>query len=76
MRTGKCDRRNEFELLFKGAHLFARLDYVEEAWRIVDLVLNAGGPIYECEKSAAGPREVQYTVSPTGGCQPLAWPGE
>src|SRR5579863_365629 len=29
------------------ATLFAREDYVEEAWRIVDPILKAGGPIYE-----------------------------
>ena len=49
------------------ATLFARQDYVEEAWRIVDPVLNAGSPIYEYEKGAWGPSEVQYTVSPAGG---------
>jgi glucose-6-phosphate 1-dehydrogenase len=49
------------------ATLFARQDYVEEAWRIVDPVLNAAGPIYEYEKGAWGPSEVQYTLSPTGG---------
>src|SRR5437867_12737788 len=31
------------------ATLFAREDYVEEAWRIVDPVLKAGTPIYEFE---------------------------
>src|SRR4029077_4530720 len=29
------------------ASLFAREDYVEEAWRIVDPVLKAGTPLYE-----------------------------
>ncbi len=33
------------------ATLFARQDYVEEAWRIVDPVLNAGTPVYEYEPS-------------------------
>ena len=31
------------------ATLFAREDYVEEAWRIVDPVLKAGTPVYEYE---------------------------
>jgi glucose-6-phosphate 1-dehydrogenase len=31
------------------ATLFARQDYVEEAWRIVDPVLSAGTPVYEYE---------------------------
>ncbi len=49
------------------ATLFAREDYVEEAWRIVDPVLKAGGSIYEYEKGAWGPREVDQRVSPPGG---------
>ncbi len=49
------------------ATLFAREDYVEEAWRIVDPVLKAGTPIYEYEKGAWGPSEVDQRVSPPGG---------
>jgi glucose-6-phosphate 1-dehydrogenase len=49
------------------ATLFARQDYVEEAWRIVDPVLKAGTPIYEYEKGAWGPSEVEQRVLPAGG---------
>jgi glucose-6-phosphate 1-dehydrogenase len=49
------------------ATLFAREDYVEEAWRIVDPVLKAGIPIYEYEKGAWGPSEVEQRVVPSGG---------
>jgi glucose-6-phosphate 1-dehydrogenase len=49
------------------ATLFAREDYVEEAWRIVDPVLKASTPIYEYEKGAWGPTEVDQRVSPAGG---------
>ncbi len=49
------------------ATLFAREDYVEEAWRIVDPVLKASTPIYEYEKGTWGPREVDQKVSPPGG---------
>jgi glucose-6-phosphate 1-dehydrogenase len=49
------------------ATLFAREDYVEEAWRIVDPVLKAGTPIYEYEKGAWGPGEVDQHVMPPGG---------
>jgi glucose-6-phosphate 1-dehydrogenase len=49
------------------ATLFAREDYVEEAWRIVDPVLEAGIPLYEYEPSSWGPREVDQKVSPVGG---------
>ena len=49
------------------ATLFAREDYVEEAWRIVDPVLNANTPIYEYDKGTWGPKEVDEKVSPPGG---------
>jgi len=49
------------------ATLFAREDYVEEAWRIVDSALNAGTPIYEYEKGTWGPKEVGQKVLPPGG---------
>jgi len=49
------------------ATLFAREDYVEEAWRIVDPVLKAGTRIYEYEKGAWGPAEVDQRVTPLGG---------
>jgi glucose-6-phosphate 1-dehydrogenase len=47
--------------------LFAREDYVEEAWRIVDPVLKAGTPIYAYDKGAWGPDEAGPRVSPPGG---------
>jgi glucose-6-phosphate 1-dehydrogenase len=47
--------------------LFARQDYVEEAWRIVDPALKADTPIYEYEIGAWGPSEVGDRVSPAGG---------
>ena len=37
------------------ATLFAREDYVEEAWRIVDPVLKADTPVYEYEPNTWGP---------------------
>ena len=49
--------------------LFAREDYVEEAWRIVDPVLKAGTPVYEYEPGTWGPREVDARVVPPGGWQ-------
>jgi glucose-6-phosphate 1-dehydrogenase len=49
------------------ASLFAREDYVEEAWRIVDPVLKAGTPVYDYERNSWGPREVDQKVSPAGG---------
>jgi glucose-6-phosphate 1-dehydrogenase len=53
--------------------LFAREDYVEEAWRIVDPILKAGTPVYEYEKGTWGPSEVDKIVLPAGGWQnPIA----
>src|SRR5499427_1727111 len=49
------------------ATLFAREDYVEEAWRIVDPVLKAGTPVYEYEPGTWGPNEVDQRVVPPGG---------
>jgi glucose-6-phosphate 1-dehydrogenase len=51
------------------ATLFAREDYVEEAWRIVDPVLKAGTPVYEYEPGTWGPKEVDEKVVPPGGWQ-------
>jgi glucose-6-phosphate 1-dehydrogenase len=48
------------------ATLFAREDYVEEAWRIVDPVLKAGTPVFEYSPKTWGPTEVE-TITPAGG---------
>lgn len=47
--------------------LFARQDYVEEAWRIVDPVLKTGTPVSEYEPGTWGPAEVAQRVAPPGG---------
>ena len=47
--------------------LFAREDYVEEAWRIVDPVLQAGTPVYEYEPGTWGPSEVDRRIAPADG---------
>jgi glucose-6-phosphate 1-dehydrogenase len=49
------------------ATLFARQDYVEEAWRIVDPALKAATPVYEYDPGAWGPKEVAGRVVPPGG---------
>jgi len=46
--------------------MFAREDYVEEAWRIVDSVLKVATPVYEYEPNTWGPSEVER-VLPLGG---------
>ncbi len=49
--------------------LFAREDYVEEAWRIVDPVLKAGTPVYAYAPGTWGPRQAGESVTPPGGWQ-------
>ena len=46
--------------------LFAREDYVEEAWRIIDPILKEDTPVYTYEPNTWGPREVER-VTPEGG---------
>jgi glucose-6-phosphate 1-dehydrogenase len=60
------------ELLSDAIHgisaRFARQDYVEEAWRIVDPVLGAATPVYEYEPGTWGPAEAAGgNVAPAGG---------
>ena len=45
---------------------FARQDYVEEAWRIVDPVLDDATPVFEYEPGSWGPAEASR-VAPAGG---------
>jgi glucose-6-phosphate 1-dehydrogenase len=47
--------------------LFAREDYVEEAWRIVDPALKSETPVYEYQPGSWGPAQVAQLVSPSGG---------
>jgi glucose-6-phosphate 1-dehydrogenase len=47
--------------------LFAREDYVEEAWRIVDPAIKAATPVYDYQPGTWGPTQVAQTVSPVGG---------
>ena len=51
------------------ATLFAREDYVEEAWRIVDPALKAGTPVYEYEPNTWGPAQIAEKVTPPDGWQ-------
>jgi len=58
-----------------GDHsLFAREDYVEEAWRIVDPVLRSPSELEEYEPGTWGPGEGTRRVSPRGGWQSPSCP--
>lgn len=43
---------------------FAREDYVEEAWRIVDPALKGDTPVHVYESGSWGPREADAIVAP------------
>jgi len=51
--------------------LFAREDYVEEAWRIVDPVLKAGTPVFEYDPGTWGPAEADRVAPPVGWRNPV-----
>ena len=55
------------DALAGDATLFARMDYVEEAWRIVDPVRTMDAPAYEYEPGTWGPTEGAQAVEPPGG---------
>jgi glucose-6-phosphate 1-dehydrogenase len=71
-RLPRADEMDAYERVLGDAMqgdatLFAREDYVEEAWRIVDPVLRAGTPVYQYEPGAWGPKEVDSRVRPSCG---------
>ncbi len=71
MKRGKVDDIDVYERVLSDAMagdatLFARQDYVEEAWRIVDPALKSGTPVFEYDPRTWAPQEVE-TVTPPGG---------
>lgn len=73
-RQPRADEMDAYERVLGDAMagdatLFAREDYVEEAWRIVDPVLKEDTPVYEYEPNTWGPSKVDEKVSPTEGWQ-------
>jgi hypothetical protein len=59
------------DAMARDATSFAREDYAEEAWRIVDPVLKAGTPLHEYEPKTWGPTEVESLTPPGGGSNPV-----
>jgi glucose-6-phosphate 1-dehydrogenase len=51
--------------------LFAREDYIEEAWRIVDPVLKGGTPLFPYEPATWGPNEADKIKPPGGWHDPV-----
>jgi len=73
-RLPRADEMDAYERVLGDAMegdatLFAREDYVEEAWRIVDPALKAGTSVYGYKPGTWGPKEVDAKVSPPGGWQ-------
>jgi glucose-6-phosphate 1-dehydrogenase len=60
------------EAMVGDTTLFARQDYVEEAWRIVDPVLNASSPPCLYEKGTWGPTACESIAPPGGWHNPAA----
>jgi glucose-6-phosphate 1-dehydrogenase len=78
-RAAGLNERDAYERVLSDAlagdrTLFAREDYVEEAWRIVDPVLKAGTPVYPYEPGTWGPKEVANVTPPGGWFEPVMVP--
>jgi glucose-6-phosphate 1-dehydrogenase len=56
-----------FDAMRGNAARFARQDYVEQAWRIVDPVLRAAVPVHEYEPGTWGPPEAGALMALDGG---------
>jgi glucose-6-phosphate 1-dehydrogenase len=54
--------------------IFARQDYVEEAWRIVDPVLKAATPVFPYAPHTWGPKEAEALTPPGGWVDPVVDP--
>jgi len=68
-RTGEMEayERVLTDAMAGDATLFARQDYVEEAWRIVDPVLKEETPVHVYAAHSWGPTEVAQDLVPPGG---------
>ena len=56
-----------FDALRGNSGRFARQDYVEEAWRIVDPILGDAASVYEYEPGTWGPPQASTLIVPDGG---------
>jgi glucose-6-phosphate 1-dehydrogenase len=70
--TSISDEKDAYERVLTDAMegdatLFARQDYVEEAWRIVDPVLKMDTPVHEYEPQSWGPEELDKKIAPHDG---------
>ena len=59
------------DAMIGDSSIFARQDYVEEAWRIVDPVLKEDTPVYTYEPHTWGPKEADAITPPGGWVEPI-----
>ena len=76
-RLARAGEMDAYERILSDAMVgdpthFAREDYVEEAWRIVDPILKASPPVREYEKGTWGPGEMEERVIPLDGWHDLS----
>ena len=70
-RHSGANERDAYERVLTDAmagdrSLFAREDYVEEAWRIVDPLLEAGTPVHPYASGTRGPAATERLAPPGG----------
>jgi glucose-6-phosphate 1-dehydrogenase len=56
-----------FDALRGNSARFARQDYVEEAWRIVDPILRGAAPVHAYERGTWGPPQADALIASDGG---------
>ena len=74
-RPADADEEEAYERVLTDAMngdqtMFARQDYVEEAWRIVDPILDDATPVYAYDPGTWGPKEVERVTPPGGWVNP------
>jgi glucose-6-phosphate 1-dehydrogenase len=80
-RHARPELMEPYELVLTDAmagdeSIFARQDYVEEAWRIVDPVLKAVTPVFSYEPHTWGPKEADALAPPGGWRAPVLDAGD
>jgi glucose-6-phosphate 1-dehydrogenase len=76
-RAPRADEMDAYERVLGAAmagdsSLFARQDYVQEAWRILETVLKEGTPVCSYEPGTWGPSELERVTPPVGWSNPKA----
>jgi glucose-6-phosphate 1-dehydrogenase len=79
-RSAGANERDAYERVLGDAlagdrTLFAREDHVEEAWRIVDPILQANTPVHPYEPGSWGPTELRAITPPGGWQEPVTVTG-